>query len=338
MAGTFLGKDSVELAVVTRGGFIESRHLGAAAVVDAEGQTLLSLGDVRAPIFPRSTLKFVQALASLEAGAPLDGEHLAIACASHVGAPLHIALVRDILGRAGLDESALQCPATWPADRASRDSLIRSGEPSAKIFMECSGKHAGFLAACAAAGWPIDSYLQVDHPLQKLVRDSLARFAGEQVSITSVDGCGAPIHAISLAGLARAMSRFATSQSSSPFGIFRNAAKIWDATLRHPWNIAGHGRPDSVVIEELGVLAKSGAEGMLVLVAPDGTAVAMKALDGSSRANMLPGLQLLVAAGSIDPARAEAVLPKLRLGITGGGQTVGGIMLGSDIPSVIERT
>ncbi|MDJ1369864.1 asparaginase [Gulosibacter molinativorax] len=337
MAGTFLGKDSVELAVVTRGGFIESRHVGSAAVVDANGELLLSLGDVRAPIFPRSTLKFVQALASLEAGAPLDGEHLAVACASHVGTPLHVALVRDILGRAGLDESALQCPATWPADRASRDSLIRSGEPSARVFMECSGKHAGFLAACSAAGWPVENYLHPDHPLQKLVRESLARFAGEQISVTAVDGCGAPVYAVSLAGMARAMSRFATSQSSSPFGIFRNAAKIWQATLKHPWTIAGHGRPDSVVIEELGVLAKTGAEGVLVLVAPDGTSVAIKSLDGSSRANMLPGLQLLVAAGSIDAARAEAVLPKLRLAISGGGQTVGAIMLGSDIPTVIER-
>lgn len=338
MAGTFLGTDSVELAVVSRGGFIESRHVGSAAVVDAEGETLLALGDVRAPIFPRSTLKFVQALAALEAGAPLDGEHLAIACASHVGTPLHMALVRDILGRAGLDESALQCPATWPADRASRDSLIRSGEPSARIYMECSGKHAGFLAACSAADWPIETYLDSDHPLQKLVRESLARFAGEQVSVTSVDGCGAPVHAVSLAGLARAMSRFATSQASSPFGIFRNAAKIWQATLQHPWTIAGHNRPDSVIIEELGVLAKTGAEGVLVLVAQDGTSVAIKSLDGSTRANMLPGLQLLVAAGAVDPAKAETVLPKLRLSISGGGRPVGAIMLGSDIPSVIERS
>ncbi|MGO1542925.1 MAG: asparaginase [Gulosibacter sp.] len=337
MAGTFLGKDAVELAVVTRGNFIESRHLGAAAVVDADGELLASLGNVRAPIFPRSTLKFVQALASLEAGASLDGEHLAVACASHVGTPLHIALVRDVLGRAGLNEDALQCPAAWPADRASRDSLIRSGEPSAKVYMECSGKHAGFLAACATALWPTENYLSPDHPLQKLVRESLARFAGEQVSITSVDGCGAPIFAVSLAGMARAMSRFATSQSTSPFGIFRNAAKIWDATLQHPWTIAGHNRPDSVVIEELGILAKTGTEGVLVLVAPDGTSVAIKSLDGSSRANMLPGLQLLVAAGALDAGKAEAVLPKLRLGIMGGGQPVGGIMLGSDIPSVIER-
>lgn len=337
MAGTFLGRDAVELAVVTRGGFVESRHLGAAAVMDAEGELLLALGDVRAPVLPRSTLKFVQALASLEAGAPLEGEHLAIACASHVGTPLHVALVRDVLGRAGLAESALRCPAAWPADRASRDSLIRSGEPSASVYMECSGKHAGFLAACAAAGWPIETYLEQDHPLQRLVRDVLARFTGEQIRRSAVDGCGAPVHAVSLAGLARGMSRFATSQSTSPFGIFRNAAKIWRATLRHPWTIAGSGRADSVVIEELGVLAKSGAEGVLVLVAPDGTSVAVKSLDGSGRGTMLAGLQLLVAAGAIEPARAESVLPRLRLAISGGGKQVGAVMLGADVPSVISR-
>ena len=153
--GTFLGKDAVELATVTRNGFIESRHLGSAAVVDAEGRLLGALGDVETPVFPRSTLKFLQALASLEAGADLEGEALAIACASHQGSPSHIATVRTMLDRAGLSERALQCPPAWPYDRASRDALVRSGDPSSPIYMECSGKHAAMLMACVAAGWSL---------------------------------------------------------------------------------------------------------------------------------------------------------------------------------------
>lgn len=334
--GTFTGDQAVELATVTRGRFVESRHLGSAAVVDADGELIGALGDVQAPVFPRSTLKFLQAIASLEAGAPLDGEHLAIACASHSGTPLHVALVRDVLARAGLDERALQCPAAWPLDGASRQSLIRSGEPNGSIYMECSGKHAGMLAACAAAGWPIDDYLRPDHPLQVRVAETIARFSGERIAASAVDGCGSPVHAISLAGLARAMSRFATAQPSSPFGIFRSAATIWDATLRHPWTIAGQGRPDTVLIEELGVLAKSGAEGVFVAVAPSGVSVALKYLDGSGRGAALVALQLLISAGALEASRAEAVLPKLGLEVLGGGRTVGHINLGSGVPSRFE--
>jgi L-asparaginase II len=330
---TFTGDSAAELAVVSRNGFVESRHLGSAVVVGREGELLYELGSPSSPVFARSTLKALQTLASLEAGAELDGEHLAIACASHIGTPGHVALVRDVLGRAALDERALQCPPAWPLDRASRDSLIRSGEASASVYMECSGKHAGFLAACRAAEWPVESYLQPDHPLQQLVAQTVARFSGEQIRATGVDGCGAPVFAISLTGLARAMSRFATAQSSSPFAIFRNAAKIWRAQLEHPWTIQGAGRADSVVMEQLGVFAKSGAEGLQVLVAPDGTSVAVKMLDGSNRAGMLVALQLLLAAGSIDAEGAQQVLPALRLEVLGGGQPVGSIMLGKDVPT-----
>lgn len=333
---TFSTTQAVELAVVQRSGFVESRHVGSAAVVNADGELVCSLGDTAAPVMARSTLKPLQALAALEAGAKVDGEHLAIACASHVGTALHVALVREVLGQAGLTEQALRCPSEWPIDRASRDALVRSGEPSSTVFMECSGKHAAFLSACVAAGWPTETYLHADHPLQRLVRETIARFAGEQVRFSGVDGCGAPVHAVSLAGLARAMSRFATSQPSSPFAIFRNAAGVWDAVVHNPWTVQGAGNPDSVVIEELGILAKSGAEGMQVLVAPNGVAAAVKVLDGSSRAGMLVGLQLLLAAGAIDATAAQSVLPKLGLTILGGGTPVGGVQLGAAVPSVID--
>lgn len=333
VAQTFTGEDAAELAVVTRNGFVESRHLGSAVVVSHEGEVLAALGNPAALVFPRSTLKSLQALTALEAGADLDGERLAIACASHAGTPAHVAVVNELLGRVGLDARALQCPAAWPNDRASRDALIRAGEGAAPVFMECSGKHAGFLAACVAAGWPLETYLQPEHPLQQLVAQTVARFGGEQVRVSGVDGCGAPVFAMSLVALARAMSRFATAQASSPFGVYRNMARLWQAVLAHPWTIVGPGRPDTVVIERLGVFAKSGAEGVQVLVAPDGTAVAAKVLDGSGRAAMLVALQLLLAARALDAAAAAEVLPALHLDVLGGGTPVGRILLGRDVPS-----
>ena len=331
--GTFAGADAVELTTVSRGGFVESRHLGSAAVVDADGAVIGELGDARAPILPRSTLKFVQALASLEAGAPIEGEHLAIACGSHIGTPLHIALVRDVLERAGLDERALQCPPAWPLDGASRTALVRSGEPNGPIYMECSGKHAAMLAACRASGWPIESYLDPEHPLQQRIAETLARFSGERIVASGVDGCGAPVHAVSLLGLARVMARIASSQDSSPFGIFRSAARVHADARRHPWALAGQGRPDTIIGEELGVLAKSGAEGVYVAVAPNGTAAALKFLDGSGRGAPLVALQLLVSAGALDPDVAAPLIPRLGLEVLGGGRTVGHVALGSGVPS-----
>lgn len=331
--GTFSGADAVELTTVSRSGFIESRHLGSAAVVAPGGELIGELGDARTPILPRSTLKFVQALASLDAGAPVDGEHLGIACGSHIGTPLHVALVRDVLGRAGLDERALQCPPAWPLDSASRTALVRSGEPNGPIYMECSGKHAAMLAACVAAGWPIDEYLHPEHPLQQRVAETLARFSGERIVASGVDGCGAPVHSVSLTGLARVMARIATSQDSSPFAIFRNAAQVWRDARRHPWALAGQGRPDTIIGEELGVLAKSGAEGVYVAVAPDGTSAAVKFLDGSGRGAPLVALQLLVSAGALDPELAAPIIPRLGLEVQGGGRTVGHVALGDGVPS-----
>lgn len=331
-SGTFMAADAVELATVSRGGFIESRHIGSAAVVDGEGEPIALIGDTSTPVFPRSTMKFLQTLAALDAGAPLDGEHLAIACASHSGTPLHVALVRDVLGRAGLDETALQCPPAWPADRAARDALIRSGEPNAPIYMECSGKHAAFLAACREAGWPTDSYLDAEHPLQRRIAETVGRFGGGRIDHTSVDGCGAPVHTMPLVALARSMARFATAQESSPFAIFRHAAQIRDAVIAHPTAMSGAGRPDTVLIEQLGIMAKFGAEGVYVAATREGVSVALKYLDGTGRGAPLVALQLLVAAGAVAPQQAEQVLPHLGLEVLGGGRVVGHVNVGAGVP------
>lgn len=333
MIETFSAGSAVELAVVERSGFIESRHIGSAAVVTPEGELLLGLGDVQTPIFPRSTLKPFQTIASLGAGAELTEEQVAIASASHGGTPRHVALVRDILAKVGLDDRALGCPADWPLDRASRDGLVRAGEQQQAVCMNCSGKHAAMLAACVAQGWPIDSYLAPEHPLQIAVREVIERLTTERPAASGVDGCGAPVHAISLTGLARGIARIRTANASSPFALFRNAARVTSACLAHGWAVDGPGRPNTVVIEELGVLAKTGAEGVLTMAAPDGTTVALKMLDGNARAATLVGLQLLVTAGVVPVAEVQRIVPRLDLEVLGRGAQVGAIRIGRDVPT-----
>jgi len=270
---------SVELAVVERSGWAESRHLGAAVLVDADGALVRTLGDPSALIYPRSSLKLVQATAVELLGVVFDPEETVLSAASHAGTPAHVAVVERMLTGAGLDADTLRCPADWPSDPASR----RAASAPAPITMNCSGKHAAFLAACAAHDWNLETYLDPTHPLQRHVLETIERTAGEHIEHVGVDGCGAPIPMLSLAGLARAASHTA-----------RAGTALGDAVRAHPWALDGPGRTNTVVIERTGLVAKLGAEGVLVVVAPGGEAVAVKSLDGAHRATTPVALELLV--------------------------------------------
>jgi L-asparaginase II len=324
-SAVFTGEEAVELAVVERSGFVESRHVGSAVVLGPDGSVVRTLGAPERPVFPRSTMKPFQAVAIMGAGVVLEGTSAVLATASHAGTPAHVSVVRTILAQGGLTEDALGCPADWPGDSASRDELVRAGEGPRPIYMNCSGKHAAMLVACRTHGWPLESYLDPQHPLQHHIRDTVERFTGEKVTVTGVDGCGAPVFALPLTSRARGIQRIATASEGSPFQIFRNAALLKSAVLANGWALDGPGRANTVVIDELGVFAKLGAEGVMVMAAPDGTTVALKMLDGSLRAASVVGLSLLADAGALTREAVEAVLPKLDLTVLGGGRPVGTI-------------
>ncbi|HEX5730275.1 asparaginase [Microbacterium sp.] len=325
MPQTFAADDAVELAVVERSGFVESRHTGSAIVLDADGTAVAALGDTATPILPRSSLKPVQALACLTAGAPLEDRRLALATASHSGTDRHVSVVRDILDAAGLGEEALACPPAWPSDQPTRDDLLRDGGAPARIRMNCSGKHAAMLLTCTVNGWDTAGYLDPGHPLQVHIRDVAERLVGERATATAIDGCGAPVYAMSLAGLAKAIHRIGTSSERSPFALHRSAAALVRAVREDPWTIDGPGRADTIVIERLGVFAKGGAEGVMVMVAPNGTTVALKMLDGSGRAATAVALRLLERGGALSAADVADATSKLALSVSGGGQVVGAI-------------
>jgi len=322
---TFAAADAVELAVVERSGFVESRHAGIAIVLAADGTVAAQLGDPSALVLPRSSLKPLQALACLTAGAPLDGERLGLATASHSGTDRHVAVVRDILDSAGLGEDALACPPAWPGDTATRDELVREHAEPSRLRMNCSGKHAAMLLTCVTNGWSTAGYLDPEHPLQLHIREVVERLLGEKSPLTAVDGCGAPVYATTLFGLARAVHRIGNSSTTSPFALHRSAGVMVKAVRENPWTIDGPGRPDTVVIERLGVFAKGGAEGVMVMVAPDGTSVALKMLDGSGRAATAVALRLLERSGALPAADVSDAMSRLALSVTGGGQDVGAI-------------
>src|SRR5574341_159361 len=172
---------------VERSGFVESQHFGAAAVADAAGTVVAAGGDPELAIYLRSCAKPLQALAA----------------GSHSGEPEHVASVRKVLAAAGLEESALRCPAALPLNAEAR----RAVEAPAPVYHNCSGKHAYMLAAAVARGWETERYTDPEHPLQAVISDTVASFAGTAIQHVGVDGCGVPVHALPLRGLATAYAR-----------------------------------------------------------------------------------------------------------------------------------
>lgn len=313
---TAAASESAELAVVTRAGITESRHLGSAVLVGPEGKVTRSLGSPESVTFPRSALKPLQAVASLRSGALISSEAVALACGSHVGSRRHQDLAATTLAKERLDKSYLKCPEAYPARHKDLQSHLEAGRPKTRLAFNCSGKHAAFLAAARTQGWRLATYTEPEHPLQQAVNEVYAEYCGEQPAALGVDGCGAPAAAMSLTGLARGVGRLASSLSRRDAEV--HAFTVAQAMLDYPWAVRGEGEPDTVVMEQLGLLAKSGAEGVLVVAAPDGTTAAVKTLDGSGRANHLVALSLLAGAGAIDLDDLQRVLTILIKPITGG--------------------
>jgi L-asparaginase II len=264
----------------------------------------------------------MQAAGMLRAGLDLDGKLLALAAASHSGEAFHIAGVREILAGAGLDEDALRCPPALPLDERELRRVLREGGGEDRIHMNCSGKHAGMLAACAAAGWPTGSYLDPDHPLQQEIRRTVEDLSGEPSGATGVDGCGAPLLALSLTGLARAYSTMVRAEPGSA------PRRVADSMRAYPEWTSGTTRPESALMEAVpGLLVKSGAEGVVAFALPDGHAAAVKIADGAARA--LPALAVALlrwlGADAADGTDGAALDRIATVPVLGGGRAVGHI-------------
>jgi len=308
----------VVVAEIVRSGFVEGHHYGSWVALNAGGSVHGSAGDVEGPLLPRSCNKPLQALAMVEAGLSLEPQLLALACGSHSGEPFHIDGVRRILASAGLSEDALQTPADYPLDDGAREQVIRSGGTKAPVLMNCSGKHAAMLATCVANEWPRDTYLEVDHPLQQAIAAIFPRMTGEPVAHVAVDGCGAPLLATSLVGLARAFSRLATSSDS--------AGTVAEAIRAHPEYVSGTERDELTLLRAVpDAIGKAGAESCYVVALPDGRAFATKTDDGAPRARPVLMAALLEHFGVTEEPGVDAGAVR-RTGespLLGGGRPVG---------------
>ncbi|MGY6633635.1 MAG: asparaginase [Alkalilacustris sp.] len=293
----------VPMVDVWRGGRVESRHAGDAVVCTAAGEVVEAWGDPESLLLPRSSCKMVQALPLVESGAAegLGDDLLALACASHQGAPEHTGRVADWLKALDLGPDALRCGAHRPNDRAAAEDLIRRGAQPCQLHNNCSGKHAGFLTLSRHLRAGPD-YIDPDHPVQRAVRTSFEEVTGETSPGWAIDGCSAPNFATSLRGLARAMAAFAVADGRCVRS--RAMVRLRTAMMAHPGLVAGEGRACTGLMRAMAGRAavKTGAEGVFVAILPDrGLGVALKIADGAGRAAETAIAALLVRLGALDP-------------------------------------
>ncbi len=287
------------LAEAVRGNWVENRHRGAFVVMDADGQIIASAGDIERPVFPRSAIKSMQALAIFDRHAVErfhhSSEELALACASHHGEEVHTSRVSGFLERMGLSEATLECGAHQPTNSAAREALREKHEEPSALHNNCSGKHAGMLSVALAMGVPTAGYVSREHDVQRAVRAAVELVIGEELTEDrcGTDGCSIPTWAAPIRAWAHGFARMATGKGLDA-GRAAGAQALFDAATTHPLLVAGTGHLDTLVMEAFGgrVMQKGGAEGVQCGAIRDkGWGYALKCDDGNMAAS-----QAMVAA------------------------------------------
>jgi L-asparaginase II len=305
---------------VTRGAVVESAHRGAVAVYDADGGSVLEIGDTDRPVFPRSAVKAIQALPFVENGAAdaygFGDKELALACASHSGQPEHVELARAMLAKAGLDETALECGTHWPSSHDATVALARSGGSPNALHNNCSGKHSGFLCTCRHLGIDHRGYVKAGHQEQEMVREAMEAVTGQKhdADHRGTDGCSIPTYAVPLKSFAQGFARMATGQGLGPKRAAA-AKRLLNACMAEPFLVSGTGRADVTLMQAAPgrIFVKTGAEGVYCAAVPElGLGVAIKCDDGAGR-----GAEVMVAAVLAKLLRSDTALAARLIEIAG---------------------
>jgi L-asparaginase II len=304
-----MSKSPEVLAELIRNEIVESFHTGHLVMLNSDGTIYKAKGDINLPIFPRSSVKSLQASAMVRAGLNLPPKLLALTCASHSGSKMHQDAVLEILATVGLSEEALLNATDRPLGEAER--LAWGSKAPTRLAMNCSGKHAGMLVTCVINGWDTKTYLQQDHPLQQAILTEIETMTGESVANKTFDGCGAPLFAITVLGLAKAIHRITVS--ADPIH-----QQIVAACRQYPEMVAGEGRMPTRMMQAVpGMFMKDGAEAVDISSLADGRTLVFKIADGSSRAS-----------GTIIEAAYKewgVTTPDVKVNVYGGTSIVGGI-------------
>lgn len=323
------------LIELTRGPLVECVHRGCLAVARADGSLALAVGDVEAPVFPRSAIKAFQSIPLIESGTAerygYGDAEIALSCASHSGSAAHVAMARGMLEKAGLSPDLLLCGAHVPLGEKEAQEYWRAGIRATQLHNNCSGKHAGMLAVTRHNGEAQAGYVEPGHPVQRRIAEILTAFTDYPMGPQNcgIDGCSAPNWAIPVAGLARAFARLAGGTGA---GAAHRAAlqRIMTAAWARPDMVAGEGRLDTILMRKMPgeVFMKTGAEGVYCAGLPKlGIGIALKIDDGAKRASE-HAVEALI--GRLIPAAGPLGSPQPitnRRGIATGEQRAAGELL-----------
>jgi len=329
------------LVEVTRGTQVESRHRAALAVVDTEGKVVLAVGDHERPVYPRSAIKSLQAIALVESGAAdafaVSEEELALACASHSGEPRHVETATAWLSRLGLTVGDLECGPQLPGYEPALIQLLASGGQATAAHNNCSGKHSGFLTLARHLGVPTAGYVKYEHPVQQRILGVLEAMTGLDLGDAprGIDGCNIPVIGIPLGNMALAMARLG-NPDDQPEARQSACARLRKAVAAHPFMVAGSGRFDTRVMQLTGAkaLIKTGAEGVYCASFPElGLGAALKVDDGAGRAAEILMGRLLVRFGILSEDQAAGLGGVLTTPVMNrAGHTVGETRTAAGIP------
>jgi len=316
------------IAETTRGGITESIHHGIVVAVDADGETIASVGDPEQTIFFRSSAKPFQAIPVIESGAAdafgLTPAELALCCASHAGSPEHQRQVAAMLASFGMTPDDLQCGCPLPMDQAEAARMTLGETPRTPLACDCSGKHAGMLAVIAHEGLSRHDYLDPAHPLQRRILGIMGEVMRmpEETIVLGIDGCSLPTFGAPVRAFATAFAALAAPERVSNGAGREHAAalnRLRAAMTAHPENVAGSGHfvTDLMSLSDDRIAAKSGAEGLICLAVPErGLGIAIRVLDGSFRAHPDVTLEALKQLDILDAPTRAAILardsPELR--------------------------
>jgi L-asparaginase II len=285
------------------------------AVVSDDGELIARSGDIDRPFFIRSAAKPFQAVVSQRVGAALRPTELALAAGSHDGHPVHVAIVESMLASVGLDPADLGCPPGWPlsGDATARYQALGLADPRPE-WHTCSGKHAAWLRASLAAGWPLESYLSPEHPIQIEVMDLVSELGAFQVTPVGIDGCGAPVLRTTTRAMALLYARLA---------VLPELNEVYAAMHRYPALVSGSGNGDAAITTTFDAVAKRGAAGCIGVAVGGRLGVAVKSWDGSQEVADSALVATLAAVGALPPYPQRVLSPVARPAVLGGGQQVG---------------
>jgi L-asparaginase II len=312
------------LAEVTRGGAVESVHAGTIAVVDTDGRLVAWAGDVDTFAYFRSSAKPFQAIPVVESGAAdafgLTPAELALCCASHYAEPHHQCEVAAMLAKIGLTETTLRCGIALPSDEDEAGRVLAGLVARSPLQCDCSGKHSGMLATCVHLGYPIDGYLEPEHPAQRAIRAIVAEVCRvpESELRLAADGCSVPTFGTSIRAFATAYAALARPERVPEEAGGRHEAalnRLRSAMIAHPENVSGTGSlvTDLMAVGSGRIAAKNGAEGLICLALPErGLGIAIRVADGSFRAHDVVVPALLEQLDAVEPSVIAAIVERHR--------------------------